>query len=135
MLIMEAIMGKTYNIAVIPGDGTGPEVVAEGIKVIDAISNKLGFKLDYTYYDLGGERYLKTGEILPDSVLNELRQFNAIYLGAIGHPGVQPGVEPSAAGSEPGGCRGRHRGLQGAPSRRLRQRIQCRQHRSCAARW
>lgn len=85
-------MGKTYNIAVIPGDGTGPEVVAEGIKVIDAISEKSGFKLEYTYYDLGGERYLKTGEILPDSVLNELRKFNAIYLGAIGHPGVQPGI-------------------------------------------
>jgi 3-isopropylmalate dehydrogenase len=89
---MEEKMGKTYNIAVIPGDGTGPEVVAEGIKVIDAISEKSGFKLEYTYYDLGGERYLKTGEILPDSVLNELRKFNAIYLGAIGHPGVQPGI-------------------------------------------
>jgi len=85
-------MGKTYNIAVIPGDGTGPEVIAEGIKVIDAISKKLGFKLEYTYYDLGGKRYLKTGEILPDSVINELKQFNAIYLGAIGHPEVKPGI-------------------------------------------
>ena len=85
-------MGKEYNIAVIPGDGTGPEVIAEGIKVIDIISNKLGFALKYTYYDLGGERYLKTGEILPDSVLNELRQYHAIYLGAIGHPDVKPGI-------------------------------------------
>ncbi|MCX5807816.1 MAG: 3-isopropylmalate dehydrogenase, partial [Proteobacteria bacterium] len=85
-------MGKTYNIAVIPGDGTGPEVVAEGIKVIDTISKKLGFMLKYTYYNLGGERYLKTGEILPDSVLGELRQFDAIYLGAIGHPDVKPGI-------------------------------------------
>ncbi|MCX5816831.1 MAG: 3-isopropylmalate dehydrogenase [Proteobacteria bacterium] len=85
-------MGKTYNIAVIPGDGTGPEVVAEGIKVINVISKKLGFTLKYTYYNLGGERYLKTGEILPDSVLGELRQFDAIYLGAIGHPDVKPGI-------------------------------------------
>jgi 3-isopropylmalate dehydrogenase len=89
---VEEKMGKEYNIAVIPGDGTGPEVIAEGIKVIDIISNKLGFALKYTYYDLGGERYLKTGEILPDSVLNELRQYHAIYLGAIGHPDVKPGI-------------------------------------------
>ncbi|HOE17924.1 MAG TPA: 3-isopropylmalate dehydrogenase [Syntrophorhabdaceae bacterium] len=85
-------MGKEYNIAVIPGDGTGPEVVAEGIKVMDTISKKLGFSLRYTYYDIGGERYLKTGEVLPDSVLNELRQYHAIYLGAIGHPDVKPGI-------------------------------------------
>jgi len=85
-------MGKEYNIAVIPGDGTGPEVVAEGIKVIDTISKRLGFSLKYTYYDIGGERYLKTGEVLPDSVLDELKQYHAIYLGAIGHPDVKPGV-------------------------------------------
>ncbi len=85
-------MGKEYNIAVIPGDGTGPEVIKEGIKVIDIISKELGFALKYTYYDLGGERYLKTGEILPDSVLDELRQYHAIYLGAIGHPDVKPGI-------------------------------------------
>ncbi|OPY76896.1 MAG: 3-isopropylmalate dehydrogenase [Syntrophorhabdus sp. PtaU1.Bin058] len=85
-------MGKEYNIAVIPGDGTGPEVIAEGIKVIDTISKKLGFGLKYTYYDLGGERYLKTGEVLPDSVLDELKQYHAIYLGAIGHPDVKPGI-------------------------------------------
>ena len=85
-------MSKTYNIAVIPGDGTGPEVVAEGIKVIDTISKKLGFALKYTYFNLGGERYLKTGEILPESVISELRQFDAIYLGAIGHPDVKPGI-------------------------------------------
>lgn len=85
-------MGKEYNIAVIPGDGTGPEVIAEGIKVINVISKKLGFTLKYTYYNLGGERYLKTGEILPDSILSELKQFDAIYLGAIGHPDVKPGI-------------------------------------------
>ncbi len=82
----------TYRIAVIPGDGTGPEVVAEGLKVLNAVAGPAGLKFDYTYYDLGGERYKRTGETLPDSVLKELRQFNAIYLGAIGHPDVAPGI-------------------------------------------
>lgn len=85
-------MGKTYNIAVIPGDGTGPEVVAEGIKVIDALSHKFGFTLNYKYFDIGGERYLKTEEVLPDNLLNEFKQYDAIYLGAIGHPDVKPGI-------------------------------------------
>ena len=82
----------SYRIAVIPGDGTGPEVVAEGIKVVNAVAGPAGIKFDYTYYDLGGERYKRTGETLPESVLNELRQFQAIYLGAIGHPDVAPGI-------------------------------------------
>jgi 3-isopropylmalate dehydrogenase len=81
-----------YKIAVIPGDGTGPEVVNEGLKVLRAVSEKENFKLDFTFYDLGGERYLKTGEILPDSVLGELRKVQAIFLGAIGHPDVKSGV-------------------------------------------
>jgi len=81
-----------YKIAVLPGDGTGPEVVREGLKVLDAVSEANGFKLEYTHYDLGGERYLRTGEILPDSVVEELRTFDAIYLGAIGHPDVKPGI-------------------------------------------
>ncbi|MCS7281363.1 MAG: 3-isopropylmalate dehydrogenase [Desulfobacterota bacterium] len=85
-------MKKTYNIAVIPGDGTGPEVVREGIKVLDAVSARMGFKLNYTYYDVGGERYLRTGETLPDSVLLELKGHDAIYLGAVGHPDVKPGI-------------------------------------------
>jgi len=85
-------MGKTYNIATIPGDGTGPEVLNEGIKVINAVSKKMGFTLSYTRYDLGGERYLKTGDILPDSILDELKKYDAIYLGAIGHPDVKPGI-------------------------------------------
>jgi len=85
-------MGKTYKIATIPGDGTGPEVLREGIKVIDAASKKFGFTLDYTTYDLGGERYLKTGEVLPDTTLEELKTYDAIYLGAIGHPDVKPGI-------------------------------------------
>jgi 3-isopropylmalate dehydrogenase len=82
----------TYRIAVIPGDGTGPEVVAEGLKVLNAIAGPANLKFDYVHYDLGGERYLKTGEVLPPSVLDELRQFKAIYLGAIGHPDVKPGI-------------------------------------------
>lgn len=85
-------MSKTYKIAVIPGDGTGPEVVREGNKVLRAAADKYGFKLEMTEYDLGGERYKRTGEILPDSVLDELRKFDAIYLGAIGHPEVKPGI-------------------------------------------
>ncbi len=83
---------KSYNIAVIPGDGTGPEVIREGVKVLDALSSRLGFKLNYQYYDFGGERYLRTGETLPDSAINELKKFHAIYLGAIGHPDVKPGI-------------------------------------------
>ena len=83
---------KTYNIAVIPGDGTGPEVVAEGLKVLKAASDKFQFKCQFEHYDLGGERYLKTKEILPDPVFEELKKMDAIYLGAIGHPRVQPGI-------------------------------------------
>jgi 3-isopropylmalate dehydrogenase len=81
-----------YQIAVIPGDGTGPEVVREGLKVLQAVGQKENFKMDFTSYDLGGDRYLKTGEILPDSVLAEFRKFHAIFLGAIGHPQVKPGI-------------------------------------------
>ncbi|HPD15319.1 MAG TPA: 3-isopropylmalate dehydrogenase [Planctomycetota bacterium] len=81
-----------YRIAVIPGDGTGPEVVAEGLKVLRAVAAARGIQYETVHYDLGGERYLRTGEVLPDSVLKELRSFDAIYLGALGHPKVPPGV-------------------------------------------
>ena len=81
-----------YKIALIPGDGTGPEVIHEGLKVLKAVAQKKNIKYELVSYDLGGERYMKTGELLPDSVLNELRQFHAIYLGAIGHPEVKPGI-------------------------------------------
>lgn len=83
---------KAYKIAVIPGDGTGPEVIREGVKVLDTVSSRLGFKFYYTYYDFGGERYLRTAEALPDSAVEELKKFDAIYLGAIGHPDVKPGI-------------------------------------------
>ena len=81
-----------YKIAVLPGDGTGPEVVDEGLKVLDAVAEKTNFKYEKIMYDLGGERYKKTGEILPDSVLEELKTVDAIFLGAIGHPDVKPGI-------------------------------------------
>jgi len=84
-------MAKTYKIAVLPGDGTGPEVVREGRKVLDAVAKKFSLSFDYTQYDLGGDRYLRTGELVPDSVLAELEQVDGIYLGAIGHPEVKPG--------------------------------------------
>ena len=85
-------MGKRYNIAVIPGDGTGPEVVAEGVKVLNAAAARFGFKLDYTDYALGGEHYKATGEILNDDTIDRLKKADAIFLGAIGHPDVKPGI-------------------------------------------
>ncbi len=83
---------KMYKIAVLPGDGIGPEVVREGLKVLEAVSSKTAFKMRIETYDFGGERYLKTGETLPDSALDELKQMDAIYLGAVGHPDVPPGI-------------------------------------------
>ena len=83
---------KSYDIAVIGGDGTGPEVVRESIKVLDAAGAKFGFKLNYTDFDFGGDRFIRTNEALPDSAADDLRQFPAILLGAIGHPDVKPGI-------------------------------------------
>ena len=83
---------KSYKIAVIPGDGIGPEVVKEGLKVLAKVADLQKIKYEIIEYDFGGERYLKTGEVLPDSALNEFRKADAIYLGAIGHPGVEPGI-------------------------------------------
>lgn len=85
-------MSKSYTIAVIPGDGTGPEVVREGKKVLDAAARKFGFSVDTADFDFGGDRYLKTGEVLPETAVEELKNFDAIYLGAIGHPEVKPGI-------------------------------------------
>jgi 3-isopropylmalate dehydrogenase len=81
-----------YKIAVIPGDGTGPEVINEGVKVLKTASDRFGFELDFTWYDYGGERYLRTGEVLPEGAVEDLKQYKAIYLGAIGHPDVKPGI-------------------------------------------
>jgi 3-isopropylmalate dehydrogenase len=85
-------MTKTYKIALIPGDGTGPEVVTEAIKVVNAAAAKGGFKLELSSFDFGAERYLKTGETLPDSAITEFRKFDSLFLGAIGHPDVKPGI-------------------------------------------
>ncbi len=80
------------RVAVIGGDGTGPEVVAEAVKVLKAVSALEGFSIEFTEVDLGGERYLRTGDILPDEELARLKTFHAILLGAVGHPQVPPGV-------------------------------------------
>ncbi|MCZ7592714.1 MAG: 3-isopropylmalate dehydrogenase [Kiritimatiellae bacterium] len=85
-------MSKSYNVAVIGGDGTGPEVVREAMKSLAVAESKFGFKLNYHPYDFGGARYLKTGETLPDSAIEEFRKQDSIFLGAIGHPDVKPGV-------------------------------------------
>ncbi|MDY0354444.1 MAG: 3-isopropylmalate dehydrogenase [Sedimentisphaerales bacterium] len=85
-------MAKTYKIAVMPGDGTGPEVTVEAVKVLKTAADKFGFKVELTDFDFGGERYKRTKETLPDSAVDELRKFDAILLGAIGHPDVAPGI-------------------------------------------
>jgi 3-isopropylmalate dehydrogenase len=83
---------ETLRLAVIPGDGIGSEVVAEGLKVLEAALAAEGAKADATTYDLGAARWHRTGETLPDSVLNELRGHDAILLGAVGDPTVPSGV-------------------------------------------
>ena len=83
---------KTYKIAVIPGDGTGPEVTNEAVKVLKAAADKFKFKVNLTDFDFGGVRYKRTGETLPDGAVDELKKFNAILLGAVGHPDVAPGI-------------------------------------------
>ncbi len=85
-------MSASYTIAYLPGDGIGPEVAAEARKVADAAAARFGFRLDWVAFDLGADRYLRTGEVLPDLVLDELRATDAILLGAVGRPDVPPGV-------------------------------------------
>jgi 3-isopropylmalate dehydrogenase len=80
----------THRIGVIPGDGTGPEVVREGLKVLEAVRD--GFEVDLVELDLGAERYLRTGEVLPDEELERLRGMDAILLGAVGDARIRPGV-------------------------------------------
>ncbi|HQO37872.1 MAG TPA: 3-isopropylmalate dehydrogenase [Candidatus Omnitrophota bacterium] len=81
-----------HKIAIIPGDGTGPEVVAEAVKVLDAAGKKFGFQYESKTFDYGGERYLKTGKTIDDDDVRALKQYSAILLGAIGHPDVKPGI-------------------------------------------
>lgn len=83
---------RSYKIAIIAGDGTGPEVVREGLKVLDAAGSKFGFSIEKTDFDFGGERYLKTGKTLETQDIDALKKYQAIFLGAIGHPDVKPGI-------------------------------------------
>lgn len=85
-------MARDIKLAVIPGDGIGTEVVAEGLKVLSAVAPSAGLSISTTEYDLGARRYNATGEILPDSVVAELKQQDVILLGAIGDPSVKPGI-------------------------------------------
>ena len=85
-------MPKTYKISVIPGDGTGPEVVEEGLKILNVVAGKAPLDLEFTLFSLGGEHYKATGEILPEALIESLAKSDAIYLGAIGHPDVKPGI-------------------------------------------
>ncbi len=81
-----------YKIAVVPGDGTGPEVTREAVKVLQAAASTFNLKFETTDFDFGGERYMRTGETLPESAVEELKAFDGILLGAIGHPDVKPGI-------------------------------------------
>jgi len=81
-----------YKVPVIPGDGIGPEIIAEGKKVLEAAADKRGFSLDWIEYPLGAEHYLKTGELVSEETLKSLGKYKAIYLGAIGDPRVKPGI-------------------------------------------
>ncbi len=83
---------KHYDIAVLPGDGTGPEVVEEGKKVLKAVGKRFDISFSFTSFNYGGDRFLSTGETVTDSEIDELKKFKAIYLGAIGHPDVAPGI-------------------------------------------
>jgi 3-isopropylmalate dehydrogenase len=80
------------TIGVIAGDGIGPEVVREGLAVLAEAAARDGFAYETVPFDVGGERFLRTGEVLPDAVVDDLRRCDAIFLGAVGHPGVAPGV-------------------------------------------
>src|SRR5207253_9415649 len=86
------VSSSPLKIAVIPGDGTGPEVTAEALKVLAAVAKLEKFTYETQQFDWGGERYLKSGETLPVGGAEQLRKFDAIYLGAVGHPDVKPGI-------------------------------------------
>jgi tartrate dehydrogenase/decarboxylase / D-malate dehydrogenase len=79
---------KTYRVAVIPGDGIGKEVVPEGIAVLEAAAKRFGFAFDWRHFDWSCERYVKTGRMMPEDGIAQLKSFDAIFLGAVGHPNV-----------------------------------------------
>ena len=86
-----------YKVPVIPGDGIGPEIIAEGRKVLEAAGEKHGFSFDWIEFPLGAENYLKTGELVSEETLKELSNYRAIYLGAIGDPRIKPGILEKAS--------------------------------------
>ncbi len=85
-------MATTYNIGLIPGDGIGPEVINEGLKVLHTLMEKNGFDCNFVKYPYSGEYYLRTRELVPEGVIDEWGALDAVYLGAIGHPDVEPGL-------------------------------------------
>jgi 3-isopropylmalate dehydrogenase len=86
------VTGRSHRIGVLPGDGTGPEVVREGLKVLEAVRRIEGFEAELVEFDLGGERYLRTGDVLPDDELARLAEMDVLYLGAVGDPRIKPGI-------------------------------------------
>ena len=85
-------MSRSYSVAVIPGDGIGPEVVREGLRVIERVAAIEGFSLKFSRYPFGAEHYLKTKEIFPESAFSEVKGHDAILLGAIGDPRIEVGL-------------------------------------------
>ncbi len=85
-------MANNYRIAVIGGDGTGPEVVREGLKVLSVAAKKFNFTYETKEFDFSGKRYLETGKLVDESDIVELKKYSAIYLGAVGDPKVKPGI-------------------------------------------
>jgi len=86
------VTGRSFRIGVLPGDGTGPEVVREGLRVLEAVRRLEGFEAELVEFDLGGERYLRTGDVLPDDELARLAEMDVLYLGAVGDPRIKPGI-------------------------------------------
>jgi len=85
-------MSEVYKIGVIPGDGIGPEVIAEGLRILEVVAQAVGFRYELVHYPWSCRHYLETGELMPRSALDEYLQLDAIYLGAIGDPRVEPGL-------------------------------------------
>ena len=85
-------MSKEFNITLLPGDGTGPEVVNEAVKVLENTSEQYKIKFNFTNNDLGGDRYLNTGELVTEKDIEQFKNSDAVLLGAIGHPDVKPGI-------------------------------------------
>lgn len=83
---------KVHKLGLLPGDGIGPEIIAEGKKVIEAAAEKEGFKVKWKEFPYGADHYLETGELLPEEALKEMEELEAIYLGALGDPRIEPGV-------------------------------------------